>query len=106
MAKKVNYVLSELDWLEVKIKDMRAYVDNHPFEKLTDRTEIVMSAKGTPVIKITATIEAQIRELRATLKDFIAMLSDVNRLRQERAEAQVEIRGGGEISGLMRNQIK
>lgn len=105
MAKQISYILEELDWLETKIKDMRAFVDNRPFEKLTDRTEVVMSAKGTPVIKITATIEAQVRELRATLKDFISMLADVNRLRQERAETQIEIRGGGEISGMMKNRL-
>jgi hypothetical protein len=104
MSKKTNYILEDLDWLEAKIKDIRAYVDNHPFETLTDRTEIVMSAKGTPVIKITATIEAQNRELRAMLKDYFSWLPEINRLRMERAESQVEIRGGGEMSGIMKNR--
>jgi hypothetical protein len=104
MAKQTNFILEDLDWLEAKLNDMRAYVDNHPFETLVDRTEIVMSAKGTPVIKITANIEAQNRELRAMLKDYLSWLPEINRLRAERADAQMEIRGGGDVPGMMKNR--
>lgn len=104
MSKKTNFILENLDWLEAKIKDMEKYVDNHPFETLIDRTEIVMSAKGTPVIKITANIESQMRELRATIKDYLSWLPEINRLRAERADAQMEIRGGGDVPGMMKNR--
>jgi hypothetical protein len=103
MSKKTNYILADLEWIEQKLNEMKGYVDNHPFSSLVDRTEIVMSAKGTPVIKITANVETQMRELRATLKDYLSMLPEINRLRAERADSQIELRGGGEMSGIMKN---
>ena len=105
MSKKPKYTLKDLDWLEVQLKEMKAYVDANPLSSLEDRTEIVMSAKGTPVIKVIATKEAQIRELRATLKDVTIMLGDLERLREEKADAAIEVRGGQEMGGMMKDNL-
>lgn len=104
MAKN-KYTLQDLDWLEVILKELKAYVDNNPFGSLEDRLETVMSAKGTPVIKIIATKEAQIKALRDALKDYVMMIAEVDRLREEKAAKEVEIRGGGQINGMMQAKL-
>lgn len=102
---KVKYTQKDLDWLEVQLLEMKKYVEANPISSIVDRTEIVMSAKGTPVIKIIASKEVQIRELRATLKDVTIMLGDLERLREERAAQEMEVRGGGEINGMMKSKL-
>jgi hypothetical protein len=101
MAQKNKYTLEDLDWLEETLKQLKAYVDNNNFGDLKDRLETVMSAKGTPVIKIIATKEAQMKSLREALKDYVVMLAEVDRLREEQTKKDVEIRGGGKINGMM-----
>lgn len=102
---KTSYINTEITWLEEKIKQLRAYVDNNPFDTLEDRTEIVMSAKGTPVIKIIATKETQLKELRTILKDLPAMLADLDRLRELKEASSMEIRGGQSMGGMMEDNL-
>lgn len=104
MAKQ-SFINVEIEWLEKKILELRQYVDNNPFNTLEDRTEIVMSAKGTPVIKIIANKESQLKELRAILKDLPSMLADLDKLRELKEASQLEIRGGGEMGGMMQNNF-
>ena len=105
MAKQQKYTLKDLDWLEVQLMEMKKYVEANPISQLEDRTEVVMSAKGTPVIKLIASKEVQIRELRNTLKEVTIMLGELERLREEKAVSDMEIRGGGEINGLMKGKL-
>ena len=104
MAKN-QYTLADLDWLEATLKQLKGYVDNSQFDKLEDRLETVMSAKGTPVIKIIATKEAQIKALTIALREYITMLAEVDRLREEKATRDIQIRGGGEINGMMQAKL-
>lgn len=103
---KTKYTLKDLDWLEIQLMEMKKYVEANPLSGLRDRTEVVMSAKGTPVIKVVATKETQIRELRTTLRDVVMMLGELERLREERAVQEMQVRGGGEINGLMRKKLE
>jgi hypothetical protein len=105
MAKQ-SYIIEDLEWLDAKLKSLRDYVDNNPFETLEDRLETVMSAKGTPVIKIIARKEDQIKEIRACLKEYIIMLADLNKLREARAVSDMELRGGGSINGMMKAKLE
>lgn len=105
-AKADSFIRTELDWFEVKVKQLQDYVDANPFDTLKDRTEIVMSAKGTPVIKIIARKEDQITVLLGIMKDLPGLFDALERLREGRAVSQLEVRGGGEINGLMKGMIK
>ena len=104
MAKN-QYTLADLDWLDATLKQLKGYVDNNPFDTLEHRLETVMSAKGTPVIKIIATKEAQIKALTIALREYITMLAEVDRLGEEKATGDIQIRGGGEINGMMQAKL-
>lgn len=102
---KINWISADIDWLETKLAEMKQYVDNNPLGSLKDRTEIVMSAKGTPVIKIIKDKEGQSKELRSILREIVSMLPEINKLRQLKEEAELEIRGGGSVNGMMRTKL-
>lgn len=102
---KRKYTIADLDWMETHLSEMKKYVEANPLSTIKDRTEVVMSAKGTPVIKVVATKEAQIRELRSTLKEALIMIRELEELREQRATKEIEVRGGGQINGLLKEKF-
>lgn len=99
-VKKGTYVNAELDWAETQLNSWKAYVDAHPFHKLTDRIEYKQT-KGGPVPMVVASIEAQGKFIQETMKNYLALLSEVDKLR-EKEEAKKEARGQGSVPHRMK----
>lgn len=95
----------EHEWMETKVKSLRDYIDANPFETLEDRTEVVMSAKGTPVIKIIQTKEQQVKLMMDILKELPSLFQALEELRAQKEASSIEIRGGGDMSGMMKNHL-
>lgn len=99
--KKQTYVSAELEWAEAKLAEWRDYVDKNPIAELKDRIEWKPTSKGGAIPMVIASIESQIKSIRDTMKEYLALLDVVDKLR-EKEEAKQEARGSQEINGKMK----
>jgi hypothetical protein len=100
-VKKQSYISAELEWAEQRLTEWRAYIDNNPINGLKDRIEWKPTAKGGTMPMVIASQESQIKSLRDTMKEYLALLEVVDRLR-EKEEQKAEARGSQEINGKMK----
>jgi len=107
MAKvsKTTFINTELEWAEEQLKSWRAYVDANPLHELKDRIEWKPTAKGGLLPMVIASIEAQGKFIQETMKNYLALLEVVDKLR-EKEEAKVEVRGKGELSSMAEDFLK
>jgi hypothetical protein len=103
--KKTTYINTELEWAEEQLKSWRAYVDANPLHELKDRIEWKPTAKGGMLPMVIASIEAQGKFIQETMKNYLALLEVVEKLR-EKQEAKVEIRGNGELSTMAEDFLR
>lgn len=103
--KKTTFVNTELDWAEQQLVSWKAYVDANPLHELKDRIEWKPTAKGGMLPMVIASIEAQGKFIQETMKNYLALLEVVDKLR-EKEESKVEIRGKGEMSGMAEEFLK
>ena len=87
----------ELDWAERQLKTWQAYTDAHPFELMSDRTKLRPTKGGGTVLEVVATIEAQQKNIRDMMKDYLALYEVVKRLRKIDDEKGPETGRGGEV---------
>lgn len=100
MAKKHIFVEAELDWAEQQLETWKAYVDDNPLNKLKDRIENKSTARGGIIPMVVASIEQQGKFLQDTMKNYLALLKEVNSMR-EVEEAKKEARGSGSVPHRM-----
>jgi hypothetical protein len=108
MAKTTNkttYISVELDWAEQQLQSWKAYVDANPLHELKDRIEWKPTSKGGMLPMVIASIEAQGKFLQETMKNYLALLEVVDRLRKIE-ETKVEIRGKAEMSTMAEEWLK
>jgi len=106
MEQQESVIKPELDFLETQLEKMKQYLFDNPPEQADDRTEIIPTAKGVPIIKVIATKEAQVKMFLSMLKDYMNLLPELKKLREENAASQVEVRGGGEFNWIMNKRFK
>lgn len=100
-VKKTTYINTELEWAESQLVTWRSYVDANPLHQLKDRIEWKPTAKGGLLPMVIASIEAQGKFIQETMKNYLALLEVVDKLR-EKEEAKQEARGGKLIPHRMR----
>jgi hypothetical protein len=103
--KKTTYINAELDWAEQQLTSWKAYVDANPLHELKDRIEWKPTAKGGMLPMVIASIEAQGKFIQETMKNYLALLEVVDKLRKIE-EAKVEVRGKGELSTMAEDFLK
>lgn len=103
-TKKNNYITAELDFAEEQLETWRKYVSDRPIDALKDRIEWKQTKSGGMMPMVIASIEAQVKSIQETLKNYLALLEIVNNLR-EKEEAKIIARGGKEISGGMMGKL-
>jgi hypothetical protein len=103
--KKTTFINAELEWAEQQLQSWKAYVDANPLHELKDRIEWKPTAKGGMLPMVIASIEAQGKFIQETMKNYLALLEVVEKLR-EKEEAKVEVRGNGELSSMAENFLK
>lgn len=103
--KKDTYINAELDWAEEQLKSWKAYVDANPLHELKDRIEWKPTAKGGMLPMVIASIEAQGKFIQETMKNYLALLEVVDKLRKAE-EAKVEVRGKAEMSSMAEDWLK
>lgn len=102
---KTTYINAELEWAEQQLQSWKAYVDQHPLHTMVDRIEWKPTSKGGMIPMVIASIEAQGKFIQETMKNYLALLEVVDKLR-EKEEAKLEVRGNSEMSSLAQDFIK
>jgi len=99
-SKKVNYIELELNWLEGKAEELRAYCDAKPIAALDDRFAYKETRNGGTIPMCIQTIEAQIKSIRETLQDYIKIIEAIDKLREKEETKKISTRGDQELSPL------
>lgn len=104
-VKKTTYINTELDWAEQQLTSWKQYVDANPLHELKDRIEWKPTSKGGMMPMVVASIEAQGKFIQETMKNYLALLEVVDKLRKVE-EAKVEVRGNNELSSMAEDFLK
>jgi hypothetical protein len=104
--KKTTYINTELDWAEEQLSSWKQYVDANPMHELKDRIEWKPTAKGGMLPMVIASIESQGKFIQETMKNYLALLEVVDKLRKIEEAKVVEVRGKGEMSSMAEDWLK
>jgi hypothetical protein len=99
-TKKNNYIEMELEWLEAKAEEQRAFVDSMPLSLLKDRKD-----EGGEKSKVVATIEAIHKNIRETLKDYALIIEAIAKLREKEETKKQLIRGTEELTPMESGEV-
>lgn len=97
---KTTYISIELEWAEKQLISWKAYVDANPLDQLRDRIEWKPTAKGGTMPMVIASIEAQGKFVQETMKNYLALLKEVDAMREKEA-AKKEARGSSSVPHRM-----
>lgn len=86
---KSTYVNTELEWAEEQLQTWRKYIDDHPLDTLTDRIEWKPTSKGGAIPMVIASVEAQGKFIQETMKNYLALLEVVNKLREKEESVKI-----------------
>ncbi|HJT74375.1 MAG TPA: hypothetical protein VJ720_10160 [Chitinophaga sp.] len=100
-TRKNSFITDDLDWAESQLTSWKAYVDAHPLHELTDRVEWKPTSRGGSIPMVIASIEQQGKFIQETMKNYLALLEVVDRLR-EKEEQKKEARGDSLIPERMK----
>ena len=98
---KKLFVGAELEWAEKRLTEWKEYVDANPFAEIKAHIEWKETSKGGMLPMVIASKESQIKCVRDTMKEYLALLEQVNKMR-EVEEKKKEARGKGEVPARMR----
>lgn len=98
-AKKKELLIEyELEFLEDKLKELKQYIKDNPFDKLVDRMAYKETKNGGLIPTIVANKEAQRKDLTQALKDYAEILRTVDSMR-EKEETKIQSRGKKDVQG-------
>lgn len=104
-TKRLNYIDMELEWLEGKAEELRAYCDANPLSALVDRMAYRETRGGGSIPMCIQTIEAQIKSIRDTLQDYIKIVEAISKLREREEVKKIATRGDQELTPLETKDI-
>lgn len=105
-VKKTTYINAELDWAEQQLSSWKEYVDANPLHQLKDRIEWKPTAKGGMLPMVIASIESQGKFVQETMKNYLALLEQVDKLREKEEAKKIETRGGAELGAMAEDFLK
>ena len=104
-SKKALLIEYELEFLDMKLQELKEYIQANPFSSLTDRMAYKETRAGGAIPICIANKEAQRKDLTQALKDYAEILRTVDSMR-EKEESKVEVRGKGDLSGAAEEFLK
>ena len=93
IKKKTAYTEIELQWAEDQLASWKAYVDANPLNELKDRINWKETKNGGAMPMIIASIEAQGKFIQETMKNYLALLREVEAMREKEESKQKTVRG-------------
>lgn len=101
VTKKQIYINTELEWAEQKLQEWKNYVDNNPFNSMKDRIEWKPNSKGGLMPMVIASIESQVKCVRDTMKEYLVLLEQVDKMRQAEEGKKKDVKGGADRPARM-----
>ena len=105
-VKKTTYTEIELEWAEQQLASWKQYVDANPMHELKDRIEWKPTAKGGLLPMVIASIESQGKFIQETMKNYLAILEQVERLREKEETKKVAVRGDVQLGSMADEFLK
>lgn len=105
-VKKNTYVSAELDWAEEQLASWKQYVDANPLHELKDRIEWKPTAKGGMLPMVIASIESQGKFVQETMKNYLALLEQVDKLREKEEAKAPAVRGDAQLGSMAEEFLK
>ena len=105
-VKKNTYVSAELDWSEQQLLSWKQYVDANPLHELKDRIEWKPTARGGLMPMVIASIESQGKFIQETMKNYLALLEQVDKLREKEEAKAVPVRGDVQLGSMAEEFLK
>ena len=100
-TKRQTYINAELEWAEQKLLEWKQYVDDNPFQSMKDRIEWKPTSKGGMIPMVIASIESQIKCVRDTMKEYLVLLEQVDKMRQTEEHKKKDVKGGADRPSRM-----
>jgi uncharacterized protein YlxP (DUF503 family) len=105
-VKKNNFINTELDWAEEQLASWKQYVDANPLHELKDRIEWKPTAKGGLLPMVIASIESQGKFVQETMKNYLALLEQVDKLREKEEAKAPAVRGDAQLGSMAEDFLK
>lgn len=105
VKKRSTYIDMELEFAEQQLKAWKAYIDAHPLDKLKDRKDMKETKTGGTIYQVVATIEAQGKYIQETMKNYLALLREVDLLREKEDIKKSTPRGEQALSPMEEGMI-
>lgn len=96
--KKTAYSEIELSWAEEQLKSWQAYIDANPIQDLKERMVWKEVRGGGQMPIVSETIGQQIKTLTELMTKYLALLKEVEVMREKEEEKQKAVRGKQELS--------
>lgn len=103
--KKTTYINAELDWAESQINNWQKYIEDNPLHELKDRITYKETKSGS-IPQVVATVEQQGKYLQDMMKNYLALLDQVNKLREREEKKKLETRGGQTLGQMAEDFAK
>ena len=104
-VKKDVFVGTELVWAEEQIESWRAYIDDHPLHELKDRLSYKTTSNGGSIPMVVATVESQGKFIQETMKNYLALLKQVDDMRKMEEDKKIKARGVDSLSPMEEGTI-
>lgn len=105
-VKKNTYVSTELNWAEEQLSSWKNYVDANPMHKLEDRIKWKETKAGGAMPMVIASMEAQGKFIQETMKNYLALLEVVDKLREKEEAKAVPVRGDVQLGSMAEEFLK
>ncbi len=102
VTSKNKFILIELELAEEQLKFYKQYLQDNPYDSFKDRIQWKETKGGGAMPLTVATIEAQQKNHRETMKDYLALLEVINKLRTEDEKVKVTMRNDQEVPDIMK----
>ena len=102
MATTNKFANVDLVWALTQLASWKAYIDAHPFEDMDDRIRMKETKAGGIMPIVIATIEAQQKNSRDMMKDYLSLYEIVLKLQADKAEKETSTYGGITASPRMK----
>lgn len=104
-TRKSNYIEIELQFAEEQLESWRKYIEANPIETLKDRMDYKETKNGGIVKTVIASIEAQGKYIQDMLKNYLALLKEVDIMREKEEAKKVASRGDKETTPFETGEI-
>lgn len=99
-TRKSSYIDIDLDWAEKQLATWKAYVDANPIDKLTHDIEWKATKGGGTMPMVIASIQQQGKFIQETMKNYLALLKEVDLMREREDLKKSNPRGSQTLSPI------